>query len=526
MARRRAFAVRPSWMPRARSRGRPASRRVASCWVKATRSRPGTPRERRGVRARLATLKRSRWGATSMGTYASRWSCSTTLRASAASITPSTVWPRRSAALYAKNGTLVRLSEGAEGTWSSLRSGPIVRRAAPARQDLRARRLERAQEVEQVLLLRGVELRVVVDDLIGLGGLIDPVGPALVGEDRGHQVRGTAVVQEEDSLPHSPQGRCPELVSSRRGLRNVVGEPRPHRVKSEVRVEICRLVPKGGHGGVGRVEDRRVAIRAADLHEEVLAVGDGGGAARHRLGRQGRSEEAHEGGELLRTAHGLGGRGGVRVRDVVRHGGELAARRLLALLGEELVRDALLDVVRLAREDQERLVLRLPAEARDRAVVAAGVGRASDVDAVGTAADAESGLAVGRRGEVVQDGAVRDALDQARAEDRRGNPEDDVPPLALGVEVLLLDGAAARVAAPVLSPADDEERVHAAVGRAVRVVFEARLAHGTVERDEVGHRVLGPEGGGEGDLRVHRRARSADRGRLVAAAAAIEIHPR
>jgi hypothetical protein len=36
-------------------------------------------------------LKRSRWGATSMGKYASRWSCSTTLRASAASITPSTV---------------------------------------------------------------------------------------------------------------------------------------------------------------------------------------------------------------------------------------------------------------------------------------------------------------------------------------------------------------------------------------------------------------------------------------------------
>src|SRR5262249_35900213 len=63
------------------------------------------PRERRGVRARLAMLKRSRWGATSMGKYASRWSCSTTLRASAASITPSTVWPRRSAALYAKNGT-------------------------------------------------------------------------------------------------------------------------------------------------------------------------------------------------------------------------------------------------------------------------------------------------------------------------------------------------------------------------------------------------------------------------------------
>src|SRR5215471_20541695 len=128
----------------------------------------------------------------------------------------------------------------------------------------------------------------------------------------------------------------------------------------------------------------------------------GGGAARRRLGRNGRSEEAHEGGELLRAAHGLDGRGGVGVCGVVGYGGELAARRLLTLLGKELVGDALLDVVRLAREDQERLVLCLPAEARDGAVVAARVGRAGDLDAIGAAADAESGLAVGGRGEVVR----------------------------------------------------------------------------------------------------------------------------
>src|SRR5215475_12433935 len=249
----------------------------------------------------------------------------------------------------------------------------------------------------------------------------------------------------------------------------------------------------------------------------------GGGAARRRLGRNGRSEEAHEGGELLRAAHGLDGRGGVGVCGVVGYGGELAARRLLTLLGKELVGDALLDVVRLAREDQERLVLCLPAEARDGAVVAARVGRAGDLDSIGAAADAESGLAVGGHGEVVQDGAVWDALDQAHAEDRRGNPEDDVALLALGVEVLLLDGAVAGVAASILSSADDEERVYAAVGSAIRIVLVVRLAHGTVERDEVGHGVLGAKGGGEGDLRVHRRTRSADRGRLVAPAAAVEI---
>jgi hypothetical protein len=111
------------------------------------------------------------------------------------------------------------------------------------------------------------------------------------------------------------------------------------------------------------------------------------------------------------------------------------------------------------------------------------------------AADAESRLAVGDPGEVVQGGAVQD---QSRAEDRRGNPEHDVALLPLGV-----------VAAPIFSPADDEEHVHAAVGCAVGVVLEARLAHGAVGPDEVGHGVLGPEVGGEGDLRVHRRARSA-----------------
>ena len=50
--------------------------------------------------------------------------------------------------------------------------------------------------------------------------------------------------------------------------------------------------------------------------------------------------------------------------------GELAGRRLVALGLEQLVGDAHLDVVGLAREQQQRLVLRLPAEARDGAVVA------------------------------------------------------------------------------------------------------------------------------------------------------------
>src|SRR5215468_8092192 len=51
---------------------------------------------------------------------------------------------------------------------------------------------------------------------------------------------------------------------------------------------------------------------------------------------------------------------------------------LLFGLGEQLVGDAHLDVVGLAGKHRDRLVLRLPAEARDGAVVAAAVGPTGD----------------------------------------------------------------------------------------------------------------------------------------------------
>src|SRR6185295_14913141 len=73
---------------------------------------------------------------------------------------------------------------------------------------------------------------------------------------------------------------------------------------------------------------------------------------------------------------------------------------------------------------------------------------------------------------------------------------------------------------------DDEEIVHAAVGRAVRVLHEARLAHRTVERDERRDLVLRPVQRRHRYLRIDRRARAAD-GRLeMAARALIEIESR
>ena len=63
------------------------------------------------------------------------------------------------------------------------------------------------------------------------------------------------------------------------------------------------------------------------------------------------------------------------VGHVVGHRGELAGGVLVALLLERLVGDAHLDVVGLTREDQQGLVLGLPAEPGDRSIVAVAIAR-------------------------------------------------------------------------------------------------------------------------------------------------------
>ena len=102
---------------------------------------------------------------------------------------------------------------------------------------------------------------------------------------------------------------------------------------------------------------------------------------------------------------------------VVGDRGELAARGLVPLLLKALAGDPHLDVVGLGGEEQQRLVLRLPAEPADRSVVAVPVG---------TAADAE-GLLARRVGVLIgQDRAIENLLDQPGAKGWCGNPEDEV----------------------------------------------------------------------------------------------------
>ncbi len=347
-----------------------------------------------------------------------------------------------------------------------------------------------------------------------------------MGLDRFQQVGGTPVVEEEQALAQPPQRRGPELVGSGLHLEDVVRQTRPHVVEQQIRVEIDRLVAKGCHRGIARLERRRVTEGTAHALEEVAAVGDRVGSARlvRRRGRRG--QEAHEVSEPLHPAERFDRTRRLGVRDVVGRLRELAVRRLIPLGLEELVADAHLDVVGLAREEKQRLVLGLPAKARDGAVVAVHVGRAVERDAVRPAADAERALAGSVRGLIRHDRTVRDLLDQAGPEDRGGNPEDQIARAGLGREVRLPDAAPARVAARVNAPADDEEGVHATVPRPVGLVLESRLPHRPVGLHERRHAVARAEGGRDRDLRIDRGARAADATLCVAPGTAIQVEAR
>src|SRR5207245_3215160 len=144
--------------------------------------------------------------------------------------------------------------------------------------------------------------------------------------------------------------------------------------------------------------------------------------ARRVWRRGGRRQEALKEGELLdRVQSGRCGRD-LGVGDVIRDSGELAVRVLLTLLLKQLVRDAHLDVVCLAREQQQGLVLRLPPEPGDRSVVAVVVhpprDRSPGYEEAGMAADPELLLAGAVGGPLGHAGGVRDVLDEARAEAR------------------------------------------------------------------------------------------------------------
>ncbi len=219
----------------------------------------------------------------------------------------------------------------------------------------------------------------------------------------------------------------------------------------------------------------------------------------------------------------------VGVGGVVRNRLELAGEVFFPLGLEQLVGDTLLDVVRLAREQKQRLVLRLPAETRDRAVIAVVIGLAGDRATgdveIRPAFDPQRALLARVGSLVCEYRAVRDLLDQPRPEDRGGDPKDHVLIRELRREVRLREAATIRT-----RPAGDgEQSVDTAIGgsiRGIRVRHESRLAYRPVRRDERGNEVGSAVLAGERHLRIHKRARSADCRLRMTPGATVQVHPR
>src|SRR5262249_23259929 len=157
----------------------------------------------------------------------------------------------------------------------------------------------------------------------------------------------------------------------------------------------------------------------ADLRKHVSASRAGGGRRCRRRWRQ----QPHEEGELRRIAEGLQGRGGAEPCVILRRPVEEAVARLVAFGLEELVRHPLFNVVGPAGEDQQGLLLRLPAESRDAAVITAGIGAARSLP-IRLSPNAHGGTTRSRRLQVRENGRIRDLLDQAGSEGRGGNAKD------------------------------------------------------------------------------------------------------
>src|SRR5208283_76749 len=216
--------------------------------------------------------------------------------------------------------------------------------------------LQRPQEGDEVLLLLRAQPIEMLDHCVRLAAT------ALVSSDGFYQVARTPIVQEENALSDAPERRAAELVGAGAALRDTVCQRCAHVVDKKVREKIRRLIGKRharAGGGTARdfwVRGKRwsMTMDATDLRKRGASffTGRRGGSGSRRR------QHAHEVGERLDVREDCreGTAGGGRRREVERVLGSCAknaARRFVALLLEKLVRDAHLNVVGLAREDQQ-----------------------------------------------------------------------------------------------------------------------------------------------------------------------------
>jgi hypothetical protein len=96
------------------------------------------------------------------------------------------------------------------------------------------RELQRAQEVDNVLLLARLQVIESVDDLGSLRANLPSGAITCMQLNGSHNVIGAAVMQEEDPLTRAPQRRGAEFIALRLTLADAVRQSRAHVMQRKV----------------------------------------------------------------------------------------------------------------------------------------------------------------------------------------------------------------------------------------------------------------------------------------------------
>ena len=107
---------------------------------------------------------------------------------------------------------------------------------------LRGMRSERPQKIQDILPLASLQPIETIDDFIRLTTC------ALVVLDSLHKITRPAVMQEENTLPDTPERRRSELIRPGAALRDAIRKPSTHVVNENVGEQIYSLIRKRGTG--------------------------------------------------------------------------------------------------------------------------------------------------------------------------------------------------------------------------------------------------------------------------------------
>src|SRR5437588_3620634 len=144
----------------------------------------------------------------------------------------------------------------------------------------------------------------------------------------------------------------------------------------------------------------------------------------------GGSQETHERRKLFSGTDRISYYDSLSIGHIVRRFGELAVRSFIPLGLEQFVGNTHFNVIRFTGEQEKRLVLSLPSETGNRAIIAVFIRLAGDRAAgehnIRPAENSQCALLRCISGLVREKYAVWNLFDQPRAKYRSGNPEDDI----------------------------------------------------------------------------------------------------